>query len=162
MSNNKPYTIEELDQQKVWADEFETWWENEGQYHRAGGTEYCKTFAWWAWLNREQARQADVDQLIKALEISAVANFISDACSGVKELKDLADENRIRINGLKLELKEKNKRIVELEERINRTIKALESDLKYVEGDFRGNHEFLKLAMIRCFKEDIDILAGDK
>lgn len=118
------------------------------------------------WLNGAwyvyQARQDGVDQLIKALEISAAANFISDACSGVKELKDLADENRIRINGLKLELKEKDKRIVDLEKRINKTIKALESDLKYVEGDFRGNHEFLKLAMIRCLKEDIDILAGEK
>lgn len=29
---------------------FEQWWENEGQYHRAGGNEYCKTFAWESWI----------------------------------------------------------------------------------------------------------------
>lgn len=28
---------------------FEEWWEREGQYHRAGGTEYAKTFAYHAW-----------------------------------------------------------------------------------------------------------------
>ena len=32
------------------SDLFEHWWETEGQYHRAGGTEYCKTFAWGAWI----------------------------------------------------------------------------------------------------------------
>lgn len=29
---------------------FEQWWEDEGQYHRAGGNEYCKTFAWESWI----------------------------------------------------------------------------------------------------------------
>ena len=29
---------------------FEQWWEDEGQYHRAGGNDYCKTFAWEAWI----------------------------------------------------------------------------------------------------------------
>ena len=29
---------------------FEQWWEDEGQYHRAGGDDYCKTFAWEAWI----------------------------------------------------------------------------------------------------------------
>lgn len=66
-----PYTTEELEQQKVWAEDFEIWWENEGQYHRAGGDDYCKTFAWFAWLNREQDKQksqAELMQRIKQLE----------------------------------------------------------------------------------------------
>ena len=32
------------------AELFEHWWEDEGQYHRAGGNDYCKTFAWEAWI----------------------------------------------------------------------------------------------------------------
>ncbi|WP_180169753.1 hypothetical protein [Acinetobacter sp. YH01013] len=38
-----------MDLQKE-SDLFEHWWENEGQYHRAGGNEYCKTFAWESWI----------------------------------------------------------------------------------------------------------------
>ena len=34
---------------------FEHWWENHGQYHRAGGGQYEKTFACGAWMTR--ARQ---------------------------------------------------------------------------------------------------------
>jgi len=29
---------------------FEVWWENHGQYNRAGGGDYEKTFAWEAWI----------------------------------------------------------------------------------------------------------------
>ena len=64
----KPYTQEELNQQSVWAEQFEEWWENEGQYQRAGGGDYEKTFAWWAWLNREQSKEAaikEMDEVIK-------------------------------------------------------------------------------------------------
>ena len=59
----KPYTQEELDQQAVWGEEFDQWWEYEGQYQRAGGGQYERTFAWWAWLNREQKQQAIIDDL---------------------------------------------------------------------------------------------------
>jgi len=64
----KPYTQEELNQQSVWAEQFEEWWENEGQYQRAGGGDYEKTFAWWAWLNREQSKEAafkEMDEVIR-------------------------------------------------------------------------------------------------
>jgi hypothetical protein len=59
----KPYTQAELDQQAIWANEFDQWWESEGQYQRAGGGQYERTFAWWAWLNREQKQQAIIDDL---------------------------------------------------------------------------------------------------
>lgn len=68
----KAYTLEELEQHKVWGDEFEAWWDSEGQYHRAGGDDYCKTFAWFAWLNREEDKQkseAKLVQRIKELEL---------------------------------------------------------------------------------------------
>src|SRR5690606_10637200 len=59
----RAYTKEGLEQQQLWGDEFEIWWENEGQYHRAGGTDYDKTFAWYAWLNREELRQKNEEAL---------------------------------------------------------------------------------------------------
>ena len=59
----KPYTQAELDQQAIWANEFDQWWEDEGQYQRAGGGQYERTFAWWAWLNQEQKQQAIIDNL---------------------------------------------------------------------------------------------------
>lgn len=34
---------------KIHWDEFESWWEDHGQYIRAGGGQYEKTFAWKAW-----------------------------------------------------------------------------------------------------------------
>lgn len=43
---------------------FEEWWGNEGQYHRAGGSEYCKTFAYHAWefvVNREGYKLVPVE-----------------------------------------------------------------------------------------------------
>lgn len=67
MDKCKPYTQAELDQQAIWADEFDQWWESEGQYHRAGGDDYCRTFAWWAWLSREQSRQSEFDAMTEAL-----------------------------------------------------------------------------------------------
>lgn len=59
----KPYTQAELDQQAIWVNEFDQWWENEGQYQRAGGGQYERSFAWWAWLNREQNQQTIIDNL---------------------------------------------------------------------------------------------------
>ena len=59
----KPYTQAELDQQAIWANEFDQWWENEGQYQRAGGGQYERSFAWWAWLSREQKQQARIESL---------------------------------------------------------------------------------------------------
>ncbi|MGE8684005.1 MAG: hypothetical protein ACN6OV_05905 [Acinetobacter sp.] len=61
--NVVPYTQAELDQQEIWAKEFDQWWGSEGQYHRAGGNDYCRTFAWFAWLSREQSKQSEIDQL---------------------------------------------------------------------------------------------------
>lgn len=65
----KPYTQAELDQQAIWANEFDQWWENEGQYQRAGGGQYERTFAWWAWLNREQKQQAIIDEHTEVIKL---------------------------------------------------------------------------------------------
>lgn len=83
----KPYTQAELDQQAIWASEFDQWWESEGQYQRAGGGQYERTFAWWAWLNREQKQQAIIDNL-KAQLNNMEACYIEkkkqvDACAAL-------------------------------------------------------------------------------
>lgn len=63
-----PYTQADLDQHAVWGEAFEKWWQSEGQYHRAGGDNYCKTFAWHAWLNREENNQQEKIGLKKIID----------------------------------------------------------------------------------------------
>src|SRR5690606_4353015 len=82
----KPYTQAELDQQAIWASEFDQWWESEGQYQRAGGGQYERTFAWWAWLNREQKQQAIIDNL------KAQLNNM-EACY-IEKKKELEDQHK--------------------------------------------------------------------
>ena len=92
----KPYTQAELDQQAIWANEFDQWWENEGQYQRAGGGQYERSFAWWAWLNQEQKQQAKIDELnqhIKRLE-SKLDSLGADR----QELVGQVDELQGRLN----------------------------------------------------------------
>ena len=75
----KALTKEELDQEAVLAEQFEHWWDAEGQYHRAGGNDYCKTFAWWAWLNQEKSKQAKIDELQKRVdEFEQAIKHLSD------------------------------------------------------------------------------------
>ncbi|TCB16110.1 hypothetical protein [Acinetobacter sp. ANC 5045] len=51
-----------MDLQKE-SDLFEQWWDDEGQYHRAGGDDYCKTFAWEAWIfSKAQSEKALLEQ----------------------------------------------------------------------------------------------------
>ena len=78
----KPYTQAELDQQAIWANEFDQWWEDEGQYQRAGGGQYERSFAWWAWLNREQKQQTIIDDL------KAQLNNMEACYIGIKKIND--------------------------------------------------------------------------
>ncbi|WP_308020980.1 hypothetical protein [Acinetobacter baumannii] len=43
-------------------------------------------------------------------------------------------------------------KVVELQKRLDGALKETQYALQYVEGDMRGNHEFLQMAMIRTFK----------
>ncbi|MHA3054841.1 hypothetical protein E0H77_00625 [Acinetobacter sp. ANC 4633] len=72
----RAYTQAELDQQAVWAEEFDHWWEDEGQYHRAGGGQYERTFAWWAWLSREQQHKAKIDAALR--ELGGAIRFVEE------------------------------------------------------------------------------------
>ena len=83
----KPYTQEELNQQSVWAEQFEKWWEDEGQYQRAGGGDYEKTFAWWAWLNREQSKEAAIREMDEVIKLQD-----ADLWKYEKQIEELKDQ----------------------------------------------------------------------
>ena len=59
-------TAEKRDAQEA---PFEAWWEKHGQFHRAGGGAYEKTFAWHAWCaalsTRPELSDAEIDALRK-------------------------------------------------------------------------------------------------
>lgn len=62
MSELKTYTEEELaEHQQLYDEVFTPVWESEGQYCRAGGGQYEKSFAWWAFKHQ----QSKVDELQK-------------------------------------------------------------------------------------------------
>ncbi|WP_029952282.1 hypothetical protein [Acinetobacter soli] len=55
---------------------------------------------------------------------------------------------------------EQQKRIDELQARLDAALKETQHALRYVEADMRGNHEFLKMAMIRTLKSLAQALKG--
>ena len=60
MNELKAYTEEEIaEQQRLYDEVFTPVWESEGQYCRAGGGQYEKSFAWWAFKHQ----QSKVDEL---------------------------------------------------------------------------------------------------
>ena len=61
-------TAEQRDAQEA---PFEAWWEQHGQFHRAGGGAYEKTFAWHAWCAAISTRPALSDAEIDALRRDA-------------------------------------------------------------------------------------------
>ena len=102
----KPYTQAELDQQAIWANEFDQWWENEGQYQRAGGGQYERTFAWWAWLNQEQKQQAIIDEHTEVIKIQD-----ADLRKYEKQIESL----KAQLNNMEACYIEKKKELDELE-----------------------------------------------
>ena len=66
MSELKAYTEEELaEHQQLYDEVFTPVWESEGQYCRAGGGQYEKSFAWWAFKHQQSKidrLQANFDQ----------------------------------------------------------------------------------------------------
>jgi|GEM_PF-5590186 len=56
------------------AELFEHWWEDEGQYHRAGGNDYCKTFAWEAWIFAKNQAAPEGFVLVKKVHPDAIVH----------------------------------------------------------------------------------------
>lgn len=72
--------------------EFEAWWESEGEYLRAGGGDYEKTFAYHAWV---KARQQNASKY-KCLDcndtgVNASNGYDCQYCFGDLQGRSLAD-----------------------------------------------------------------------
>ncbi|MDO7225142.1 hypothetical protein Q5M53_02575 [Acinetobacter baumannii] len=94
----------------------------------------CLNGAWWMF----QRQQAKVE------EASAKAQMCRD-------------EKNHAINRWSAVCKERDK----LQKRLDVALKETQYALQYVEDDMRGNHEFLKMAMIRVFKDLEQALKGE-
>ncbi|WP_034129383.1 hypothetical protein [Acinetobacter baumannii] len=56
---------------------------------------------------------------------------------------------------------EQQAKVEKLQKRVDAALKETQFALQYVEDDMRGNHEFLKMAMIRTFKVLEQALKGE-
>jgi chromosome segregation ATPase len=147
----KPYTQAELDQQAIWANEFDQWWENEGQYQRAGGGQYERTFAWWAWLNREQKQQAIIDEHTEVIKLQdadlrkyekqieslkeQLNNMETCYIEKKKEVEALQKTNISLEAGLRKNSKNKQKLLgknIELQKRIDEALVIIEKHSRYI------------------------------
>lgn len=70
--------------------DFETWWKQHGQFCRAGGGEYEKTFAFRAWQAAHRVAMAE------AFEMAAQ---VCDSLGGEIDLKNV-DEVKLAANSL--------------------------------------------------------------
>ena len=123
----KPYTQAELDQQAIWANEFDQWWESEGQYQRAGGGQYERSFAWWAWLNQEQKQQVKIDELQK--ENAALVHVIKSRDIQLENEKHEYDE---LVNKL-VDSKMKN---TKLQKRVDAALEITKQGIRKQGGDY--------------------------
>ena len=64
------------------------------------------------------------------------------------------------VNNFKKGWESRQTEVDELQKRVDAVKKQVQNALQYVEGDMRENHEFLKMAMIRTFKELEQALKG--
>lgn len=111
--------------------------------------------AWYGW----RIRQAEVDGLqAKVEELQRRNQMLND---NIKEQgQKLVYQNEVietqaeKLLGLRDEK-------AELQKRVDAALKETQFALQYVEDDMRGNHEFLKMAMIRVFKDLEQALKGE-
>ncbi|MDC5349053.1 hypothetical protein OHW60_17840 [Acinetobacter baumannii] len=103
--------------------------------------------AYWAWVKR----QAEMDEQQAKVEEQA---------QEIANLKSLIQGHELR-HQQNLSIKQKlTRRSEELQKRVDGALKETQYALQYVEGDMRGNHEFLQMAMIRTFKALEQVLNG--
>ncbi|MFJ0195293.1 hypothetical protein Q4307_14350 [Acinetobacter baumannii] len=75
------------------------------------------------------------------------------------------EDNRVTlgyVNGAWYAFQHQQAKVEELQKRLYGALKETQYALQYVEGDMRGNHEFLQMAMIRTFKALEQVLKGDQ
>lgn len=96
MSELKAYTEEELaEHQHLYDEVFTPVWESEGQYCRAGGGQYEKSFAWWAFKHQ----QSKVDELQNNINLLTEALDIKEQLN--QKLREREDELQKRVDAVK-------------------------------------------------------------
>ncbi|OOU89047.1 hypothetical protein BTG83_17540 [Acinetobacter baumannii] len=85
---------------------------------------------------------------------------VEEQAQEIANLKSLIQGHELR-HQQNLSIKQKlTRRSEELQKRVDGALKETQYALQYVEGDMRGNHEFLQMAMIRTFKALEQVLNG--
>nr|WP_240618581.1 hypothetical protein [Acinetobacter baumannii] len=119
--------------------------------------EQFEVFARWYALPLDKSE----DGIYRALETQSAWMSFQHQQAKVEEANAKAqmcrDEKNHAINRWSAVCKERD----ELQKRLDRALKETQYALQYVEDDMRGNHEFLKMAMIRVFKDLEQALKGE-
>ncbi|HFD2185537.1 TPA: hypothetical protein ACF2EG_001031 [Acinetobacter baumannii] len=104
-------------------------------------------------LNQVKARTIlNLHQEIKELKASHHGEMIGHEV----HLKKIKQER----NELQTLYTQQGINMLKLQKRVDGALKETQYALQYVEGDMRGNHEFLQMAMIRTFKALEQVLNG--
>lgn len=104
-------------------------------------------------LNRVKAQAIiDLHQEIKELKASHHGEMIGHEVH-LKKIKQERDELQILYT-------KQGVNMLKMQKRVDGALKETQYALQYVEGDMRGNHEFLQMAMIRTFKALEQVLNG--
>lgn len=140
-------------------------------YHNASASYLCKLMQIQSVLNQQteiaKSKRTDGEVFEDKTE-TKIADYLDDYNIALdKILGDEATQEQFNAYAKGNEfLKQKaradknQKRIDELQARLDAALKETQHALRYVEADMRGNHEFLQMAMIRTFKSLAQALKG--
>ncbi|CAM0814931.1 hypothetical protein [Acinetobacter baumannii] len=146
---------------------------------------YLESFneKWEAWANAWQHQQAKVEELKATIkgnhgriaELERLNRVKAQAIIDLhQEITELKASHHGEVIGHEVHFKKiKQERdelqalytqqginMLKLQKRVDAALKETQFALQYVEEDMRGNHEFLKMAMIRTFKALEQVLNG--
>ncbi|WP_000356508.1 hypothetical protein [Acinetobacter baumannii] len=107
---------------------------------------------WEAWANCWQHQQAKVEELQRRNQM--LNDNIKEQGQKLVYQNEVIETQAEKLLGLRDEK-------AELQKRVDGALKETQYALQYVEGDMRGNHEFLQMAMIRTFKALEQALKGE-
>ncbi|MCF4281336.1 hypothetical protein [Acinetobacter baumannii] len=106
---------------------------------------------WAIWQEAWQHQQAKVEELQRRNQM--LNDNIKEQGQKLVYQNEVIETQAEKLLGLRDEK-------AELQKRVDGALKETQYALQYVEGDMRGNHEFLQMAMIRTFKALEQVLNG--
>ena len=107
---------------------------------------------WAVWQKAWQHQQAKVEELQRRNQM--LNDNIKEQGQKLVYQNEVIETQAEKLLGLRDEK-------AELQKRVDAALKETQYALQYVEDDMRGNHEFLKMAMIRTFKALEQALKGE-